>query len=412
VGQLQADGVQEETVQVVVLAEKAVVLALAVVDVADERARDVLQVAAHLVQAAGERACLDQAVAAEDLAATEFRLCGHTRGTGILAGRQRVIDETTFRRHSTYQGQIGLLCVSLGEAFAHTRSHRGRQGEQQHAAGRPVQAMHRKHRNPQLVAHTGQRHHTIPRPAPVHGQPRWLVHSHQESIAIKNVQRTGHAPKSSSKVISLDRMITCKLCQAAPCSTLPPRGPRTFHLCPSCGLVFVPDREWLSPDDERARYRHHDNTPDSHDYVCFLNEMMAQVEALGLGDQPILDFGSGEHAVLADLLKTRGLICTAYDPLYDSTQLAGPYALIIICEVIEHLRDLRGELARLRGLLTANGKILVRTQPYPSVEQIPAWWYSRDPTHISFFSEHTLAHAASLLGRGSTRLTKDIFLWG
>jgi hypothetical protein len=206
-------------------------------------------------------------------------------------------------------------------------------------------------------------------------------------------------------------MISCKLCQAGECSTLLSRGPRTFHLCPGCGLVFVPESEWLSVDDERARYQHHDNTPDNHGYVCFLNEIVAQVEELRLGAQPILDFGSGKHAVLTELLKTRGLVCTAYDPLYGRTHLAGPYALIIICEVIEHLRDLRGELARLRDLLGAGGKILVRTQPYPTVEHIHGWWYSRDPTHINFFNEPALAYAASLVGRTNTRLSKDIFLW-
>lgn len=206
-------------------------------------------------------------------------------------------------------------------------------------------------------------------------------------------------------------MISCKLCQAADCSTLAPRGPRTFHLCPHCGLAFVPENQWLSLDDERARYQHHDNTPDSHGYVCFLNEVVAQVERLSLGGQSILDFGSGERAVLTELLNARRLTCTAYDPLYGRTQLAGPHALIIMCEVIEHLRDVRGELARLGEVLLPDGKLLVRTQPYPSVEQLPAWWYSRDPTHINFFNEAALSHAASLLGRSSTRLSKDIFLW-
>jgi hypothetical protein len=206
-------------------------------------------------------------------------------------------------------------------------------------------------------------------------------------------------------------MISCKLCLAAECSTLVPRGPRTFHLCPRCGLVFVPESQWLSVDDERARYRHHNNTIENAGYVGFLNEMVAQAEALSFQSGPILDFGSGENAVLTELLNARGLACTAYDPLYGRAQVAGPYALIIICEVIEHLRDLRGELARLHDLLAPDGKILVRTQPYPSVDEIPAWWYSRDPTHLNFFSEDTLAHAAMLIGLSSTRLIKDTFVW-
>jgi hypothetical protein len=190
------------------------------------------------------------------------------------------------------------------------------------------------------------------------------------------------------------------------------RADRAPFTCPRCGLVFVPENEWLSLDDERKRYQHHDNTALNHGYVVFLNEIVAQVEALGLAPGSILDFGSGEHAVLTDLLNARGLACTAYDPLYGRIQLAGRYALVIVCEVIEHLRDLRGELARLQDLLEPDGKILVRTQPYPSVEKIPDWWYSRDPTHINFFSETALSYAAGLIGRTNTRLTKDIFLWG
>src|SRR5262249_33218164 len=57
--------VEREAVEVVAGAEQPVVLALAVADVADERAGNVLQVAADLVEAAGARPRLDERVAAE-----------------------------------------------------------------------------------------------------------------------------------------------------------------------------------------------------------------------------------------------------------------------------------------------------------------------------------------------------------
>ena len=206
-------------------------------------------------------------------------------------------------------------------------------------------------------------------------------------------------------------MFPCKLCQTEDCSPIPSGRRRTFLHCSHCGLVFVPEAEWPSPQAERARYDHHDNTPANAGYLRFLHEVVARVEALNLGAAPILDFGCGEQAVLTTLLSERGFTCDGYDPLYGRDRLGGPYGLVILCEVIEHIRDLRGELTRLSALLHANGKILVRTRLYPSVEQIANWWYSRDLTHINFFAEETIGHAARLAGKNAvTRLAEDMFV--
>ena len=64
--------VEGEPVKIVLGAEQPVVLALAVADVADQRAGEVLEVAADLVEPAGVRARLDERVAAERLAAPDL----------------------------------------------------------------------------------------------------------------------------------------------------------------------------------------------------------------------------------------------------------------------------------------------------------------------------------------------------
>jgi len=54
--QTQARGVEKEPVEAIAIAEETIVFALAVVHVAYDRAGDMLQVTAHLVQSAGARA--------------------------------------------------------------------------------------------------------------------------------------------------------------------------------------------------------------------------------------------------------------------------------------------------------------------------------------------------------------------
>ncbi len=202
----------------------------------------------------------------------------------------------------------------------------------------------------------------------------------------------------------------------------------------------MPEAEWVSIDDERVRYGHHDNTRENAGYVRFLGEVAEVVGGIAPVSARILDFGSGENAVLAHLLRDQGHDCAAYDPLYGigaemladsrwrSRALPGgaetregvetlpglprQYDVIVLCEVIEHLRDLRDELARIRACLAPGGRVVVRTQCYPSLAALPTWWYARDATHINFFAPATLDVAAALCGlvsRGTA--APDIVVW-
>ena len=205
---------------------------------------------------------------------------------------------------------------------------------------------------------------------------------------------------------------TCKLCLTSACVPTGRNKHREFVHCPDCGLVFVPSEYWLSEDDERARYAHHDNSPSNEGYVKFLGQVARVVE--GLGVARVLDFGSGENAVLVDILRQRGFDCVAYDPLYGKGQaaLGNRYDVVVACEVIEHLRDLRGEMGTLKDCLSPGGRVVVRTQCYPSVADVPTWWYARDATHLNFFTERTLSFAAGLCGLHCQRTSEpDIFIW-
>jgi SAM-dependent methyltransferase len=178
--------------------------------------------------------------------------------------------------------------------------------------------------------------------------------------------------------------------------------------------VFVPREFWLSEDDERARYAHHDNTPTNEGYAKFLGQVADVVAAIAPGSARVLDFGSGENAVLADILRQRGFDCAAYDPVYGLGQAAlrDRYDMVVLCEVIEHLRDLRAEILTLKGCLGPGGRVVVRTQCYPSIAEMTTWWYARDATHLNFFSERTLEFAAGLCNLRCLHTGQpDIFVW-
>jgi 2-polyprenyl-3-methyl-5-hydroxy-6-metoxy-1,4-benzoquinol methylase len=208
--------------------------------------------------------------------------------------------------------------------------------------------------------------------------------------------------------------VSCKLCLAPDTRLVHQTKSRRFVHCPACGLVFVPAKHWLTVHEERARYAHHHNTPANVGYVTFLGQVADVVGGLAIPGASVLDFGSGENAVLCDLLRQRGYACTGYDPLYaaGAAALQARYDVIVVCEVIEHLRDLRGELATLTRCLAPSGAIVVRTQRYPSIAEFATWWYARDATHINFFQTESLAFAARLCGLTSHATdAPDIAVW-
>lgn len=206
----------------------------------------------------------------------------------------------------------------------------------------------------------------------------------------------------------------CKLCLANACVPVGRNKQREFVHCTQCDLVCVPPAYWLSVDDERTRYGHHDNAPTNRGYVDFLNEVVTVVADVASPGARILDFGAGENAVLTELLRQRGWQCTAYDPIYGIGQRAFSerYDVVVLCEVIEHLHNLRAELVRIAGCLAPLASVVVRTRCYPSLAAIPTWWYARDPTHVNLFSQKALAYAAELCrARLRTTASPDLFVW-
>src|SRR5678809_715161 len=93
--------------EIVLGAEDPVVETLTVLDVADERAGQVLQVTADLVEAAGARRGLDEGVAAERLAAPDLGDRRHALAARLL--RNRMIDHRVLGRMAARDREVARL---------------------------------------------------------------------------------------------------------------------------------------------------------------------------------------------------------------------------------------------------------------------------------------------------------------
>ena len=207
--------------------------------------------------------------------------------------------------------------------------------------------------------------------------------------------------------------MNCRLCRSSDCRLFHDDGRRTFFHCSGCGLAFVPPDNFISLDEERRRYDLHDNSEDQEGYVRFLRETITAVEKCCRRSGKILDYGSGKNAVLTGLLNDIGYDCTAFDPLYEigAKALVKQFDAVILCEVVEHLRDLRREIRTLKSVITQKGKLVVRTKLRPSLKKFPAWWYKNDLTHINFFNDRSIRLFGALLGKpAEIKADKDIFV--
>jgi SAM-dependent methyltransferase len=206
---------------------------------------------------------------------------------------------------------------------------------------------------------------------------------------------------------------TCPLCGSTTETLFDDPEKRLFLICPACTLVFVPEEYHISAEAERQRYALHDNVIINSGYVRFLTEVITAVSPYLNENSMVLDYGCGENAVLMQVLRNEGVACDAYDPLYSYPYpVEKQYDVIILCEVIEHCRNLQELFQSLRMLLRPEGIVCIRTQCYRETAGISRWWYAQDVTHINFFLLHALETVARKLDRKVVGTEKgDIFLF-
>ncbi len=178
-------------------------------------------------------------------------------------------------------------------------------------------------------------------------------------------------------------------------------GIERFYRCEICHSVHVPSRFHLTEQQELERYALHDNNGTDEGYRNYLSGVIHSAEKLtgDISSFRILDYGSGENAVMTTILKERGIDAIAYDPNYENlSTIDGEFDLIVACESPEHFRSPREEFTKICSHLKPNGYLYLRTELLGTTPYFSAWYYKNDPTHIFFYSQDTLEYVARQFG--------------
>lgn len=172
---------------------------------------------------------------------------------------------------------------------------------------------------------------------------------------------------------------------------------RNYYFCSCCDLIFMKPEERLDVQQEKIRYDHHQND-ETNGYTAFLEPLIKDIHsyfcAAGVDTTQlsVLDFGCGPTAILSKLFDEKGYKTFNYDPFYypDQEPLRRTYHLITSTEVWEHLYKPREEIEKLLRLLKPGGLLGIMTSAHHGQAVFSDWYYRRDLTHVTFFSEQTM----------------------
>ncbi len=167
---------------------------------------------------------------------------------------------------------------------------------------------------------------------------------------------------------------------------------RTFYICDACELVWASPEHRLNAEDEKSRYDLHCNDPRDSEYLEFLNRLaqpiVYELKSNSLG----LDYGCGPGPAMQILFERAGHKMNLFDPFYSfqNNALEEKYDFITVSETAEHFFNPSKEFKQLDHLLKSGGILGVMTQLRLLSSKFQDWWYPRDPTHVTFYSQKTM----------------------
>lgn len=205
----------------------------------------------------------------------------------------------------------------------------------------------------------------------------------------------------------------CPLCRGEQVREFFAGKERDYYQCRFCSLVFVPSAQFLSDEDEKKRYDLHQNSPDDPGYRRFLQKLLTPLQSRLAPESSGLDFGSGPGPVLSLMFKRAGHSMMLFDRFYapDPAVFKKQYDFITAAEVLEHLRDPKGELERLWFCLKQGGILGIMTQSPVDRDAFSQWRYKDDLTHVCFYPPETFKWLASQWDADLTFAGSDVVLF-
>ncbi|MEA2102554.1 MAG: class I SAM-dependent methyltransferase [Thermodesulfobacteriota bacterium] len=196
-----------------------------------------------------------------------------------------------------------------------------------------------------------------------------------------------------------ERRVTCPLCLiSGQAVVVNGADNRRYYLCKNCSLIFVDSCHHISPEEEKKRYATHENNIENEGYVKFLKRvlhpMLSYLDNRMLG----LDYGCGPGPTLSQLVRQQGIACDDYDPFFAINPIRPPYDFIFSTECFEHFHNPEKDIRRIYSLLKPGGLLGIMTDRWTTLEKFDKWYYTKDPTHVSFYHANTFNYICNRYG--------------
>lgn len=186
--------------------------------------------------------------------------------------------------------------------------------------------------------------------------------------------------------------MSCPLCHKNKKNPVSGDDQRTYFLCENCLLIYANPEQRPSRVMEKTRYEQHENSINNKGYVTFLNQIITPTLPYLTKGMRGLDYGCGPHPTLSLILKKQDHHCEDYDPIFFKRELKSFYDYIFATECFEHFFNPNDEIRNIHELLKMGGLLALMTEQWQSIKAFKTWYYTRDPTHVSFYHETTFQY--------------------
>jgi len=207
--------------------------------------------------------------------------------------------------------------------------------------------------------------------------------------------------------------VICPLCGASAPRLFWKDKRRSYFICGTCRLVFVPPGQRPGAAAEKTEYDRHDNSPADEGYRRFLSRLFLPVNRRLPPRSEGLDFGSGPGPTLSVMFEETGHRMDIYDVFYAPNDFVfeNRYDFITATEVAEHLFEPGRELNRLWACLKPGGLLGIMTKLVIDREAFSRWHYKNDPTHVCFYSRATFRWLAERWAADVRFFGKDVIVF-
>ena len=188
----------------------------------------------------------------------------------------------------------------------------------------------------------------------------------------------------------------CPVCEEADARFFADVDGRKYWRCGRCAATFLSPAQLPDPAEEKREYDKHRNDVDDPGYRRFLARLADPLLQRLTPNSVGLDYGCGPGPALGTMLEAAGHRVRLFDPIYqaEDAALERCYDFITCTEVVEHMHRPADEFRRLDALLRPGGLLGIMTTFQTDDTRFADWHYRRDPTHVVFYRESTLAFIA------------------